>query len=163
MPKRRKSTRKQVVTDKLENCQAQEQLVAEDVLIQENVTEVVENTEKAMEIEANQPVFNQENEGHNQVNSEAVMDIETPNLDGDAYSHEKKSCRGPTKAKRLPSDIMSRIEVEFNTGGEPIGDGSIKLSSYLGPLVREHVPVTLTDWRLLSDDLKFVLWNSIKV
>ena len=39
----------------------------------------------------------------------------------------------------------------------------MKLSSYLGPLVREHVSFTLDDWRLLGDDLKVVLWKSVQV
>ena len=65
--------------------------------------------------------------------------------------------------KRLPSIISSRIEVEFNGQAEPIGDGSVKLSSYLGPLVRECVPVTLDNWKHLSEELKTVLWESIQV
>ena len=65
--------------------------------------------------------------------------------------------------KRLPSNLANRIEVEFNALAEPIGEGSVHLSSFLGPLVREHVPVTLTNWRHLGDDLKAVLWDSILV
>lgn len=71
----------------------------------------------------------------------------------------EKIARGPTKIKRLPSNFANWIEVEFNEHVEPIGEGSIHLSSYQGPLVIEYVPVTLTDWRSLGDDLKAVLWD----
>lgn len=85
------------------------------------------------------------------------------NSNGDEGPIVRKKSRGPTKAKRLPSNISSRIEVEFNRLAEPIGDGSVKLSSYLGPLVRKCVPVTLDGWKHLSNELKVVLWESIQV
>lgn len=95
--------------------------------------------------------------------SEAMME-RAQNLiqDIDANSISKKT-RGPTLVKRLPSDPLNRIEVDFNAAAEPIGEGSVKLSSYLGPLVREHVPVTLNDWRQLDDEVKVVLWKCIQV
>ena len=75
----------------------------------------------------------------------------------------KRGGRGPARAKRLPLSSNDRIEVEFNDLGLPVGQGSVYLSSYLGPLVREQVPYTLDDWRNLSDALKVVLWQSIQV
>ena len=96
-------------------------------------------------------------------NPETAMEIERTIEDIDANQISKKKTRGPTKVKRLPSDVASRIEVEFNSSGEPIGKGSVKLSSYLGPLVREHVPFTLEDWRQLGKELKSVLWESVQV
>jgi len=73
----------------------------------------------------------------------------------------KRECRGPTKMKRLSSNPSGRIEVEFDVDAKPIGDGSIKISTYLGPLVREHVSVTLDKWKQLSDELHVVLWECI--
>ncbi|XP_024005008.1 uncharacterized protein LOC112082141 [Eutrema salsugineum] len=39
---------------------------------------------------------------------------------------------------------------------------SITLSSFLGPLVREHVPVLLDDWRRLDDKTKDTMWEEIQ-
>lgn len=44
-----------------------------------------------------------------------------------------------------------------------IGEGFTSLSSFLGPLVREHVPYTISDWRKLPLNLKEVLWECIKI
>jgi hypothetical protein len=95
-------------------------------------------------------------------NPETAVEVDRAIAD-DAKQVSKKRTRGPTKVKRLPSNVASRIEVEFNSSGVPVGEGSVKLSSYLGPLVREHVSFTLDDWRLLGDDLKVVLWKSVQV
>ena len=96
-------------------------------------------------------------------NPETAMEIDRTIEDIDANQISKKKTRGPTKVKRLPSDVASRIEVEFNSSGEPIGKVSVKLASYMGPLVREHVPFTLEDWRQLGEELKSVLWESVQV
>lgn len=92
-----------------------------------------------------------------------AMENETDIQHTDESTIQKKKARGQTRMKRLPSDRVSRINVEFNDNVVPIGEGSIKLSSYLGPLVREHVPFTIDDWRNIGDDLKHVLWRSIQV
>lgn len=45
----------------------------------------------------------------------------------------------------------------------PIGEDLMKLFFYIGPFVRVHVPITIDDWWWISDDLKYVLWSSIKM
>ncbi|XP_048614494.1 uncharacterized protein LOC106363270 [Brassica napus] len=52
--------------------------------------------------------------------------------------------------------------VTFNDIGEHVGPGSVTLSSFLGPLVREHVPVTLADWRKLDAATKATMWEEIQ-
>ena len=115
-----------------------------DARIQDSVFEVDEDT---MHVEENIEV---------DVNERTTQDANTNMV-------VKRKGRGPTKVKRLPINPLSRIEVEFNADGKPIEDGSVKLSSYLGPLVREHVPVTLDKWKQLSDTLQVVLSESIEV
>ena len=39
----------------------------------------------------------------------------------------------------------------------------MKLSSYIGSLVREHVPVTIEDWRKIGEERRTVLWKSVQV
>ncbi|KAF7152180.1 hypothetical protein RHSIM_Rhsim01G0163400 [Rhododendron simsii] len=75
---------------------------------------------------------------------------------------KSKRKRGPTKLKTIAIDGSSRIEVKFDENGEPIGEGSVKLSSFLGPLVREIVPCTLSNWRKLPSGMAEILWQSIK-
>ncbi|KAI9173804.1 hypothetical protein LWI28_006786 [Acer negundo] len=53
--------------------------------------------------------------------------------------------------KTIAIDPSSRIEVKFNSLGQAYDDGSVGLSSFLGPFVREIVPYTLTYWRKLPE------------
>ena len=71
-----------------------------------------------------------------------------------------KKYRGPTKLCTVPED---KINVKWNVTGQPIGAGSVLLSSFVGPLAREMVPYTLTDWRRLLDGLKAALWKTVQV
>lgn len=74
-----------------------------------------------------------------------------------------KRRRGLTRMRKVAKDPLSKVEVEFTSLGEHAGDGSITLSSFLGPLVREHVPVLLNDWRKLDDQTKDTMWDEIQV
>ncbi|KAJ0080215.1 hypothetical protein Patl1_23513 [Pistacia atlantica] len=55
--------------------------------------------------------------------------------------------RGPTKMKNIALNVDNQIEVKFKDKGQPIEEESIKLSSFLGPLGREIVPYTFSNWR----------------
>ncbi|KAA0061411.1 uncharacterized protein E6C27_scaffold749G001080 [Cucumis melo var. makuwa] len=54
-----------------------------------------------------------------------------------------KKTRGPTKMKTIAVEKQSRVDIVFNEYGQPIGDESIRLVFFLGPLVKEVVPVNL--------------------
>ncbi|GMN19561.1 hypothetical protein TIFTF001_039840 [Ficus carica] len=75
---------------------------------------------------------------------------------------EFKQKRGPMKMKSLCMDANGRVEIRFNSKGQPIGAGSVSLSSFLGPLVREIVHVTIVDWRRVTKGMKEVLWKSVQ-
>ncbi|KAA0032604.1 Plant transposase [Cucumis melo var. makuwa] len=47
-----------------------------------------------------------------------------------------KKTRGPTKMKTIAVEKQSRVDIVFNEYGQPIGDESIGLTSFLGQLVR---------------------------
>ena len=85
------------------------------------------------------------------------------NEENDPGQPKRQKHRGPTKMKHIARDPTARERVDFNDMGEPVGQGSVKLSSYLGPLVREHVPVTFEDWRKVSEEIKTVIWKSVQV
>ncbi|CAL9238612.1 unnamed protein product, partial [Arabidopsis halleri] len=73
-----------------------------------------------------------------------------------------KKRRGPTKMRKVAKDPQDRVEVSFTELGEHVGPGSVTLSSFLGAIVREHVPVTLDDWRKLDSQTKDTLWEEIQ-
>ncbi|KAK0608206.1 hypothetical protein LWI29_027125 [Acer saccharum] len=79
----------------------------------------------------------------------------------EVQEHVRKK-RGPTKMKTLAMEGASRIEVQSNGLGQLIGEGSVSLSSFLGPLVREIVPYTISDWRKIPSDMHEILWKCIQ-
>ena len=54
---------------------------------------------------------------------------------------KRKRC--PLKMRGLALQTNGPITVRFNSLGQPVGDKSVNLSIYLGPLVREIVPYTI--------------------
>ncbi|KAF6163821.1 hypothetical protein GIB67_016161 [Kingdonia uniflora] len=44
-------------------------------------------------------------------------------------------------------DSGKKIQVGFNERGQAIEEGSVDLSTFLGPLRRGMVPITVDDWR----------------
>ena len=79
------------------------------------------------------------------------------------HQPKRKKHRGPTKMKNIVKDPTVREKVDYNLMGDPYGPGSVKLSSYVGTLVREHVPVIIENWKHVSQDIKTVLWKSVQV
>ncbi|TYK20620.1 uncharacterized protein E5676_scaffold2198G00010 [Cucumis melo var. makuwa] len=65
--------------------------------------------------------------------------------------------------KTIAVEKQSRVDIVFNEYGQPIGDESVGLASFLGPLVREFVPMNLENWLKLPTRLKVVLWKSIQL
>ncbi|KAG7542144.1 Transposase-associated domain [Arabidopsis thaliana x Arabidopsis arenosa] len=75
---------------------------------------------------------------------------------------KKKKTRGPTKLRKVAKNADEKLEVEFNAIGAHVGKGSAALSSFLGILVREHVPVLLDDWRHLDANTKDRMWEEVQ-
>ena len=79
---------------------------------------------------------------------------------------KKKAKRGPTLCK----DVWglcdgSRLHVDLNSIGQPVGKNAIKLSSFLGSLARNgsYAPLNYEDWRLVPEQLKGNLWKMVEV
>lgn len=49
--------------------------------------------------------------------------------------------------KTIAIKDRNKMDITYNEYGKPIGKTSIGLTSFLGPLVKEVVPMTLQDWR----------------
>lgn len=76
---------------------------------------------------------------------------------------QPKKRRGPTKMKTIAADGGKAIEIQFNEACQPIGQASIGMSSFLGPLVREIVPITIDSWKHVPQETKDILWACVKV
>lgn len=74
----------------------------------------------------------------------------------------KKKKRGPAKIDVVASIDGKRMDVLFNEIGQAVGDNSIKLSSYIGSLVKQMVPITLNSWHEADEDLRKRLWICVQ-
>uniref|UniRef100_A0A803QC80 DUF8039 domain-containing protein n=1 Tax=Cannabis sativa TaxID=3483 RepID=A0A803QC80_CANSA len=88
---------------------------------------------------------------HRQAKIETPLNYDHENSLDNIPEHvtQKKRRRGQTKMKGIAL-TDGRIAVRFNAKGQAVGDGSVSLASFVGPLVREIVPYTITDWRKSS-------------
>ncbi|CAA7045654.1 unnamed protein product [Microthlaspi erraticum] len=121
---------------------------------------------------------NQMTEGHSPNGEEWVDDVEveqpvvppntvevttsTEEVQTQQSESKKRKTRGPTKMRKVAKNHEDKVEVEFTSLGEHVGSGSVTLSSFVGPLVREHVPVLLDDWRHLDEQTRETLWEEIQ-
>lgn len=76
---------------------------------------------------------------------------------------EKKKVRGPTRLDILPVSEQRRKNVRWNRLGQPIGKSSITLSSTLGVIARQYLPITINNWKKVDKELKERLWSLILV
>ncbi|CAE6074033.1 unnamed protein product [Arabidopsis arenosa] len=81
--------------------------------------------------------------------------------DLELVGRKRKRQRGPTRMKDIAKDPNTRVQVEYTNMGEHYGKGSVKMSSYVGALVREHVPITFDRWTKITEEIKTVLWKSV--
>ncbi|KAL5551150.1 hypothetical protein UlMin_001326 [Ulmus minor] len=71
---------------------------------------------------------------------------------------KKKKKRGPTRMGM----VQSRIKITFNERGQPVAENSSKLSSYLGVIAREHIPIVIDNWRKVDEEIKQQLWELVQ-
>ncbi|XP_010473686.1 PREDICTED: uncharacterized protein LOC104753093 [Camelina sativa] len=64
--------------------------------------------------------------------------------------------------KNLAKDPSVRVKVDYNVLGVAVGPGSVKLASYVGTLMREHIPINIPNWKKVTPDLKTLLWRSVQ-
>ncbi|KAL5569972.1 hypothetical protein UlMin_026547 [Ulmus minor] len=83
-------------------------------------------------------------------------------IDGLDMNTNKKKTRGRTTMSSLGKKEDELIKIKWNIKGQPIGFNSVQFSSYLGALVREIVPYTLTCWKRLPKTKEDILWASIQ-
>lgn len=99
-----------------------------------------------------------ENESEHTDAATGLPSSQTP----DSNSKNKRK-RGPTRMRKVAKDPEDRVKVLFSQLGEHAGSGSVTLSSFLGVLVREHVPVLYNRWDKVDAQTKDTLWEEIQV
>ncbi|XP_062096269.1 uncharacterized protein LOC133802052 [Humulus lupulus] len=73
-----------------------------------------------------------------------------------------KKTRGKTTLANLIKRNNDSMKINWNEKGQLVGTNSVKFSSFVGALVREIVPYTISDWRKISPIMRDVLWASIQ-
>ncbi|XP_050939316.1 uncharacterized protein LOC127148927 [Cucumis melo] len=75
-----------------------------------------------------------------------------------------KGTRGPTgmsEITRVSCDGHKRV-VEYNEPGQPIGESATKLKSFIGTIVRVHVPISYQFWKDVPTELKDKIYELIE-
>src|SRR3954471_17966642 len=105
----------------------------------------------------------------NQENSqENSQDRDAPDTNPPPDTSSKEVARGITIMKGIirHRDQGLIYNLEWNSDNQPIGPNSAKLTSYIGTLVRLHIPVSVAKWNLKSkelDEKKYMIWDELKV
>ncbi|XP_063934956.1 uncharacterized protein LOC108224883 [Daucus carota subsp. sativus] len=90
-----------------------------------------------------------------------VMDEEDNATSGSGLASNKKT-RGPTFCKKLKKRL-GKCTINFDEYGQPCGDMLRDFTIYLGSVVRFQVDINLESWDAVTQGLKDVIWNDIKV
>ncbi|KAG7559310.1 putative transposase Ptta/En/Spm plant [Arabidopsis thaliana x Arabidopsis arenosa] len=132
-------------------------------------------TEDQVEDEAGNLGMNEETElneevpdkGMNEEEPDKALNDEEPegeiqfSEDPELVGRKRKRQRRPTRMKDIAKDPNTRVQVEYTNMGEHYGKGSVKMSSYVRALVREHVPIMFDRWTKITEEIKTVLWKSV--
>ncbi|CAE5979936.1 unnamed protein product [Arabidopsis arenosa] len=116
-----------------------------------------------MEVAANnEEVANMEEDGVGNGQDKAIP---TNTDEGSQVPEERvkvRRKRGPTKMRKVAENPNERVSVSFTDFGDHVGTGSVRLSSFLGVLVSQFIPVTISDWRQVDAATKETLWEQIQ-
>lgn len=87
------------------------------------------------------------------------------------YSEEDdQECvtRKPRGATQLQDLVQGRsdgdrLEVGYNSKGQPCGFAAGKLASFIGVMARTTVPITYPDWKEVEPSYKKKIWDMVQV
>ncbi|XP_073304539.1 uncharacterized protein [Primulina huaijiensis] len=76
-----------------------------------------------------------------------------------------RSSRGRTRLDRLVRQRVHGIRknVRFNKLGQPVGEFAGEMQSYIGVLVREKVKISYQTWKMVPNDVKDLIWESVNL
>src|SRR3954463_4311731 len=80
---------------------------------------------------------------------------DAPDTNAPPDTSSKEVARGITIMKGVirHRDQGLIYHLEWNSDNQPIGPNFAKLTSYIGTLVRMHIPVSVAKWNLKSEEL----------
>ena len=79
----------------------------------------------------------------------------------DDSSKTKKGTRGPIQMHRIMKLRQKGEKVDL--GFDAKRDTEDELQSYIGRLVREHVPIDINNWKKVPKAIKDRIWAEVKV
>src|SRR3954462_8538557 len=84
-----------------------------------------------------------------------AQERDAPDTNAPPDTEAKEVARGITIMKGIirHRDQGLVYRLEWNSENQPIGPNSAKLTSYIGTLVRMHIPVSVAKWNLKSEEL----------
>src|SRR4051812_35345073 len=97
-----------------------------------------------------------------------AQERDTPDTNAPPDTEAKEVARGITIMKGIirHKDQGLVYRLEWNSENQAIGPNSTKLTSYIGTLVRMHIPVSVAKWNLKSLELdakKKAIWDELQV
>ncbi|KAL5789841.1 hypothetical protein ACOSQ2_004729 [Xanthoceras sorbifolium] len=74
----------------------------------------------------------------------------------------KRKGRGPNQIHFNKIAKAKEVGVTFNELGQPLGDSSIALSTCIGTITAQMIPITYSSWPEVPDVVKNSIWETMK-
>ncbi|KAL5820774.1 hypothetical protein ACOSQ3_022656 [Xanthoceras sorbifolium] len=74
----------------------------------------------------------------------------------------KRKGRGPNQINFNKIAKAKEVGVTFNELGQPLGDSSIALSTCIGTITTQMIPITYSSWPEVPDVVKDSVWETMK-
>ncbi|KAL5831837.1 hypothetical protein ACOSQ4_017191 [Xanthoceras sorbifolium] len=101
-----------------------------------------------------------DNEDYARIDCEDMMSTEGPS--DTPSSSSKRKGRGPNQINFNKIAKAKEVGVTFNELGQPLGDSSIALSTCIGTITTQMIPITYSSWPEVPDVVKDSVWETMK-
>ncbi|KAL5840762.1 hypothetical protein ACOSQ4_013370 [Xanthoceras sorbifolium] len=101
-----------------------------------------------------------DNEDYARIDCEDMMSTEGPS--DTPSSSSKRKGRGPNQINFNKIAKAKEVGVTFNELGQPLGDSSIALSTCIGTITTQMIPITYSSWPEVPDVVKNSVWETMK-
>ncbi|KAL5856716.1 hypothetical protein ACOSQ3_004174 [Xanthoceras sorbifolium] len=92
----------------------------------------------------------------------APLDMSTEGPSDTPSSSSKRKGRGPNQINFNKIAKAKEVGVTFNELGQPLGDSSIALSTCIGTITTQMIPITYSSWPEVPDVVKDSVWETMK-
>ncbi|KAL5840363.1 hypothetical protein ACOSQ4_012971 [Xanthoceras sorbifolium] len=101
-----------------------------------------------------------DNEDYARIDCEDMMSTEGPS--DTPSSSSKRKGRGSNQINFNKIAKAKEVGVTFNELGQPLGDSSIALSTCIGTITTQMIPITYSSWPEVPDVVKDSVWETMK-